>query len=242
MGQDQPTILLVEDDALLADLVSEYLIKNGMQVDIEPRGDNAVGRILDVQPDVVVLDLMLPGLDGLEVCRQVRPAFPGGILMLTARGEDIDEVVGLEVGADDYLKKPVKPRVLLARLHALLRRLNTLGAATAPASSSPPADGSRVSVGGLDIDQRSRAASMNGAPLNLTTAEFDLLFYLASHAGETLTREQIYQDVRGIAYDGLDRSIDLRVARIRKKLGDDAKQPELLKSVRGVGYLLAVHG
>lgn len=234
--RDAPRVLLVEDDARLAALVQEYLEREGFAVTLEARGDRAAERIPRERPDVVILDLMLPGLDGLAVCRAVRPAFPGAILMLTARGEEVDEIVGLEVGADDYLAKPVRPRLLLARLHALLRRR----AAPSPeAAPTVPEDGA-LRVGALEVWPARREARYQGAPLDLTTAEFDLLALLAGRAGEVVSREELYLALRGIPYDGLDRSMDLRVARIRRKLGDDARQPAIIKSVRGAGYLLAV--
>jgi two-component system response regulator RstA len=223
----QPTILLVEDDAKLSRLIQEYLQENGYKVDIQSDGNGAPERIRSEKPDLVILDIMLPGLDGLTICKTVRPDFPGPILMLTARGEEIDEVIGLDCGADDYLAKPVSPRRLLARINALLRR----------AQEPEP---SRIQLGSLVIDSRNRVASMNQAPLELTSAEFDLLWYLARQAGQVVERERIYRDLRGIEYDGLDRSIDLRITRLRKKLGDDGKQPRMIKSVRGVGYLMAV--
>ena len=230
-----PRILLVEDDPKLASLVQEYLQQSGLQVEVEPRGDRAPARILgDPRPDLVILDLMLPGLDGLSVCKAVRPEFRGAILMLTAKGDEVDEVVGLELGADDYLAKPVSPRLLLARVNTLLRR-------AAPPPSSPSAgeeSPEQVEVGPLSEDRARRVATLDGQSLDLTTAEFDLLWYLCRRAGEVLSRERIYSELRGIEYDGLDRSIDLRVARLRRKLGDDGKQPRLIKSIRGTGYLL----
>jgi two-component system response regulator RstA len=225
-------ILIVEDDLKLAELVREFLEGAGYQATVENRGDHAAERIPREQPDLVILDLMLPGLDGLEVCRRVRPAYAGVILMLTARGEEVDEVVGLEVGADDYMAKPVRPRLLLARVGSLLRRHREPAARTEPTT--------RIELGTLVVDASSRSVRIDGRLLELTTAEFDLLWLLATHAGQVLTREQIYGNLRGISYDGLDRSIDLRIARLRRKLGDDSKQPQHIKSVRGVGYLLAV--
>ena len=230
-------VLLVEDDVKLAALVREFLEASGFDVGVEPRGDRAPDRILSEQPDLVILDLMLPGLDGLAICRRVRPRFEGAILMLTARGEETDEIVGLELGADDYLAKPVRPRRLLARVNTLLRRVDRL--------SSPPSEpdnigARRLTVGRLVVDAGNRQAAMDGEHVTLTTAEFDLLWLLASHAGEVLSRDHIYRELRGMEYDGLDRSMDLRVARLRKKLGDDGKQPQLIKSVRGAGYLLVV--
>ncbi len=234
MSDPTPRILVVEDDARLAELVREYLEGAGYEARVETRGDRAVTRIPEEQPDLVVLDLMLPGLDGLEVLRRVRGRYHGSVLILTARGEEIDEVVGLELGADDYMAKPVRPRLLLARVGNLLRRHRERGERGAP---EPPG---RLELGSLVIDPAARTVAVAGRPVELTTAEFDLLWLLATHAGQVLTREQIYGDLRGIAYDGLDRSIDLRVARLRKKLGDDGKQPQHIKSVRGVGYLFAV--
>jgi DNA-binding response OmpR family regulator len=226
-------ILLVEDDARLARLVKEYLeASDALSVSIEGRGDRAVERILAEQPDLVILDVMLPGLDGLSVCKQVRGRFTGPILMLTALGDEVDEVVGLEIGADDYVAKPASPRKVLARVRSLLRRVP---AATEVAVGPDPV----VTVGELVVDPGRRTASVAGRELDLTTAEFDLLWLLARHAGETLEREAIYRELRGIEWDGQDRSIDLRVLRLRKKLGDDAAHPRFIKSVRGVGYLLA---
>lgn len=220
-------VLVVEDDSKLARLVAEFLTANGFQVTVEERGDRAVERIRSEAPDAVVLDLMLPGKDGLSVCREVRQGYRGAILMLTARGDDLDEIVGLEVGADDYMAKPVRPRVLLARLKSLLRR------------TSAPAEGERrVVLGALVLDASNRTAIWRGQPLDLTTAEFELLWYLGNHAGEVIERDQLYVDVRGMPWDGVDRSIDLRVSRLRKKLGDTEKPPQILKSVRGTGYLL----
>ncbi len=228
------TILLVEDDARLAQLVKDYLeASDAFAVSIEGRGDRAVDRIVAEQPDLVILDVMLPGVDGLTVCKRVRDRYAGPILMLTALGDEVDEVVGLELGADDYVAKPASPRKVLARVRTLLRRAApSAGAATA--GPNPV-----ITVGELVVDPGRRAASLAGRELELTTAEFDLLHLLAQRVGETLEREAIYRQLRGIEWDGLDRSIDLRVLRLRKKLGDDAAHPRFIKSVRGVGYLLA---
>ncbi|MCC6157083.1 MAG: response regulator [Deltaproteobacteria bacterium] len=230
-----PRILLVEDDARLADVVAEYLRSHGMEVAIEARGDRAVTRIVDECPDLVILDIMLPGLDGFTVCRRVRPEFAGPILMMTARGDEVDEIVGLEIGADDYLAKPVQPRRLLTRILTLLRRATRADGPWPP----PRDDHPRIVLGDLVVDPRCRSAHLAGREVDLTTAEFDLLHLLASHAGDVVSRDRIYTVLRGIDYDGLDRSADLRVARLRKKLGDDARQPALIKSVRGAGYLMA---
>ncbi|HRE87806.1 MAG TPA: response regulator transcription factor [Myxococcota bacterium] len=235
MLEARAKILLVEDDTRLGELTRDYLAMNGYAVDIEGRGDVAVGRILGGEYDLVILDLMLPGLDGLEVCRRVREGYPGAILMLTARAEEVDEIVGLEVGADDYLPKPVRPRLLLAHVDALLRRGEGRAARARGTVDTPNV----LRVGPLSIDRGARTVSLDGVAVEVTTAEFDLLWTLASRAGEVVTREDLYASLRGIAYDGLDRSIDLRVARLRRKLGDEGKQPRLLKSIRGAGYLLS---
>lgn len=221
-------LLLVEDDPKLAALVQEYLQKNGLRVDIETRGDRAAERILREQPDLVLLDIMLPGADGFTICRTVRPAFDGPIVMLTARDEDLDELLGLELGADDYISKPVQPRLLLARIRAVMRRYGST-----PVTQSA----GRLTCGDLEIDNSSREAKLKGVKLSLTTAEFDLLWLLASSAGQVLSRDDILRNVRGIGYDGTDRSIDLRISRLRRKLGDDSGEPQRIKTVRGAGYL-----
>ena len=224
-------VLLVEDDARLASMVADYLSPHGFDVAVEGRGDSAVARILNENPDAVILDVNLPGLDGLAVCQAVRVAYRGAILMLTARGEEVDEVLGLELGADDYMAKPVRPRALLARLRTHLRRVTP----TEEEASSEP-----IQVGTLVVDSARRSVEVDGDTLDLTTAEFDLLRLLAEHAGQTLDRNEIYQRIHGMKYDGQDRSIDLRISRLRKKLGDDPAKPRRIKSVRGVGYMLSM--
>ncbi|MDR2837294.1 MAG: winged helix-turn-helix domain-containing protein [Azonexus sp.] len=226
-------ILLVEDDARLAELTAEYLAKNDFEVAIEPRGDSAEARILAEQPDLVILDVMLPGKDGFEVCRSVRPQYRGVILMLTARDEDFDQILGLEMGADDYIAKPVQPRVLLARIKALLRRL--------PAADDHSGDAESLAFGQFRISQATRTASLGDTGIDLTTAEFDLLWLLASHAGNVLSRDDLLQELRGIGFDGLDRSIDARISRLRRKLNDDPENPTRIKTVRGKGYLFSKH-
>ncbi len=225
-------LLLVEDDRELASMVAEFLSTYGFEVIIEGNGTRAAQRIVAENYDVVVLDIGLPGTDGISICREVRSQFDGPILMLTARGDEIDEVVALEVGADDYMAKPVRPRALLARLRVHLRR----------SESQPPVSGAettRIEVDDMTIDSSSRIVQISGTPIELTTAEFDLLWLLARNAGSVIGRDQLYQELHGVRYDGLDRSIDLRVSRLRKKLDDDPVQPRRIKSIRGVGYLLA---
>ncbi|MFT4627574.1 MAG: two-component system response regulator RstA [Myxococcota bacterium] len=218
-------ILLVDDDMRLTALVADYLRREGLEVGVVNDGRLAVERILAERPDVVVLDLMLPGEDGLSICRRVREEFGGAILMLTARSDDVDQVVGLELGADDYVVKPVSPRLLLARIRAMLRR------------GRPEVDRGRLEVGGLVVNQRTRTARVGEAVMTLTTGEFDLLWCLARHAGRPLSREALLKELRGIRYDGLDRSIDVRVSQLRRKLRTFPGAPEV-KTVRGVGYQL----
>lgn len=221
-------VLLVEDDARLAALVQEYLEQHGFAVMIETRGDRAAARILGERPELVVLDLMLPGCDGFEICRTVRTRFSGPILILTARGEDIDHVMGLEIGADDYVTKPVQPRVLLARIRALLRR-------GAPQQVSSEARD--LTFGKLVIRASAREVVFNGNLIELTSNEFEILWLLACHASEVLGRDAILTALRRIDYDGVDRSVDLRISRLRKKLNDDPAQPTRIKTIRGKGYL-----
>ncbi len=223
-------ILIVEDDERLAELTRDYQQANGLDVAIENDGARAVARILDEQPDLVVLDLMPPGEDGVSICRRVRNDYAGPILMLTARTDDLDEVLGLEMGADDYVAKPVRPRVLLARVRALLRRVQPL-----PLDEAD--DSSRLQFGNLVVDASMREAWLDEQAIDLTSAEFDLLWLLCSNAGRVLSREEIFAQLRGIEYDGQDRSIDVRVSRIRPKIGDDPMHPRLIKTVRSKGYL-----
>ncbi|MFB9884859.1 response regulator [Balneatrix alpica] len=231
-------VLIVEDDERLATLTKEYLENNGLRVTLESNGAKAIELIKKHSPDLVVLDLMLPGEDGLSVCRQVRPFFKNPILMLTARNDDLDQVLGLEMGADDYVTKPVRPRVLLARIKALLRRVQVVKEVVAQASAPiTVTESTRFEFGDLALDSGKREAWLNGESVDLTSAEFDLLWLLASNAGRVLTREEIFSSLRGIAYDGQDRSIDVRISRIRPKIGDDPIHPRRIKTVRSRGYL-----
>lgn len=231
--ENMPRILIVEDDERLAMLTQDYLRKNGLDVAIETDGTRAIRRIIAEQPDLVVLDVMLPGSDGLTVCREVRAQYQQPILMLTARTDDMDQVLGLEMGADDYVAKPVQPRVLLARIRALLRRSDT-----APVESSPQ----RLEFGDLVIDNGGRSVTLNDELVDFTSAEYDLLWLLASNAGRILSREDIFERLRGIEYDGQDRSIDVRISRIRPKIGDDPENPKRIKTVRSKGYLFVKEG
>lgn len=231
-AQEQDHVLIIEDDERLAELTRDYLEANGFQVTVEADGARGVERILSLQPDLVILDLMLPGEDGLSICRRVRSDYAGPIMMLTARTDDMDQVLGLEMGADDYVPKPVQPRVLLARMRALLRR----------AEPGAAGEEARLTFSDLVIDNATREAWLDGERIDLTSAEFDLLWLLASNAGRVLTREEIFDRLRGIRYDGQDRSIDVRVSRIRPKIGDDPNQPHRIKTVRSKGYLFVRDG
>ncbi len=223
------TILIVEDDVRLAQLTCEYLQAQGFTVLLESDGIAAVPRILNEQPDLVVLDLMLPGQDGFSICRDVRIGYKGPILMLTARTDDADQVQGLEQGADDYVCKPARPAVLLARIKALLRRADSIDTKEV----APDV----LSFGQLIIDNARRRAFLSDKAIDLTGAEFDLLWLLAANAGTPLSRERIFSELRGIEYDGVDRSIDVRISRIRPRIGDDGEQPQVIKTIRNKGYL-----
>ena len=224
-------IFLVEDDRRLAGLIAEYLEQQGYRVAQEIRGDRAPGRILAAPPDLVILDLMLPGLDGHGVCREIRPRYKGPIMMLTASDEDLDQVLGLELGADDYVVKPVQPRVLLARVRALLRRYASSG------DRGAEAEAGELSFQRLRLSLSAREVYLDGMPVALTASELELLWLLATHAGEVLSREAILSRLRGIDYDGIDRSVDIAVSRVRRKLERDPANPVGIKTVRGRGYL-----
>ncbi len=226
---DHAKLLIVEDDDQLADLLLEYLGPHGFDLSRVATGDAGVSQILERHPDLVILDLMLPGMNGLDVCRRVRDAYRGAILMLTASQSEVDHVAGLELGADDYVIKPIEPRVLLARIRTQIRRLQ--GGRTS-------ADG-MLSVGPLEVDVASRDVSVQGEAVALTTMEFDVLLMLANHAGSVVGRDDLYTKVLGIEYDGMDRGMDVHVSRIRRKLQKAGFDPRRLKSVRGAGYLLA---
>ncbi len=227
-------ILLVDDDPRLAEMVSEYLGAAGYRVTIAADGRAGLERLSRAPFDVMVLDLMLPDMDGLEVCRQVRASAAGAaeipILMLTARGDAMDRVVGLELGADDYLPKPFEPRELLARLRALLRRRRSGG-------SNSAADVLRF--GRLEIDRGAREARLDGEARPLTAYQFALLEALAGHAGRVLSREAIMDLVKGELLEAYDRSIDVHVSRIRQAIEDDPKKPRRIITVRGAGYVFA---
>ncbi len=226
-----PRILLVEDDTRTAELVAAFLRQEAFEVDVIGDGSVAIAHIQAESPDLVVLDWMLPGADGLTVCRQVRDRFDGPILMLTARTDEVDQIVGLEVGVDDYMMKPVRPRLLLARIRALLRR-----ARPAAADEGEP---DRIVNGWLVVDRSKREVRVSDLVVDLTTAEFDLLWLLARRAGSPVDRDALFTELRGITYDGFDRSMDMRVSQLRKRLSDaDPEGRDPIRTVRGVGYQL----
>jgi DNA-binding response OmpR family regulator len=224
-------ILLVEDDARLAEMVRAYLEKAGLEVGVSATGREGLKRARGDGFDAMVLDLMLPDQDGLEVCRALRAESDLPILMLTARGDDEDRIVGLELGADDYLAKPFNPRELLARLKAILRRRPGGGASD---RRRPP-----LRFGRLEIDKDARVARVAGAERALTSYQFDLLCALADAAGRVMSRERLMEKVRGDALEAFDRSIDVHVARIRAAIEDDPKRPRRILTVRGAGYVFA---
>lgn len=223
-------LMLVEDDAELASVVHDYLTEHGYDVSVERRGDRVAVRILQEKPDAIILDVNLPELDGFSVCRQIRDSYPGAIIMLTARSRDIDEVLGLELGADDYLAKPVRPTVLLARLRSHLKK-----------SPTKVTGEEVIEVGSLRLYAMRRVVELSGEQEQLKPAEFELLLILARSPGQIITRPVLFEQINpGESYDYADRSIDVRVSRLRKKLGDDPHQPKLIVSIRGHGYVLVV--
>jgi two-component system phosphate regulon response regulator OmpR len=222
-----PNILLVEDDRRLAEMVSEYLGEAGFSVAVAADGRTGLARLAAEAYDALVLDLMLPDLDGLEVCRQLRTFSDVPVLMLTARGDAMDRVVGLEIGADDYLPKPFEPRELLARLRAILRRWDRTRSSNV------------LRFGRLEIDRDARAVRVDGAERALTGHQFALLVALAERAGRVLSRDTLMDLVRGEELEAFDRSIDVHVSRLRAAIEDDPKRPRRLLTVRGAGYVFA---
>jgi two-component system phosphate regulon response regulator OmpR len=222
-----PNILLVEDDRRLAEMVSEYLGEAGFSVSVAGDGRTGLARLAAEPCDALVLDLMLPDMDGLEVCRQLRAFSDVPVLMLTARGDAMDRVVGLEIGADDYLPKPFEPRELLARLRAILRRWDRTRSSSV------------LRFGRLEIDRDARGVRVDGAERSLTGHQFALLVALAERAGRVLSRDTLMDLVKGEEIEAFDRSIDVHVSRIRAAIEDDPKRPRRLLTVRGAGYVFA---
>jgi DNA-binding response OmpR family regulator len=223
-------LLLIEDDVRLAQLVKDYLTQENFSITVEHRGDSALENFDPSAVDIVILDLMLPGMDGLKVCSGLRRVYQGPILILTAKSSDIDHVMGLELGADDFVHKPIEPPVLLARLRALLRRSQQ-----SPANEQ--AQGDNLVFGTLSINVRAHEVKLGNEVIDFTTQEFELLHFLARNTGKVLSRDDIFNNIRGIEYDGLDRTVDVRISRLRKKLHDNPSQPQRIKTVWGKGYL-----
>lgn len=221
-------ILLAEDDLRLAQLVKDYLESTEeFAVTIEANGGKVARQLEDVCPDLLILDIMLPNKDGLSICREARLNYRGPILILTARNADADQILGLECGADDYVIKPAEPRILLARIRALLRRCS-------PDVCDEP---EWLQFGELAVNSHSRTVQLAGSPVAISSHEFDLLLILARQAGQVMSREFLFSAIYGRPYDGLDRTIDVRVSQLRKKLGDSADNPFRIKTVWGRGYL-----
>ncbi len=220
-------LLVIDDDPKLGGLLREYLGARGYQVELAGDGPRGLERHAQGDVDLVILDVMMPGMDGLEVLRQLRAAGRTPVVMLTARGDDVDRIIGLELGADDYLPKPFNPRELLARISAVLRR-------GAPA----PAQVQALSANGIRLDPERREVEVDGQPVDLTTTEFELLRALLAAAGRIIPRERLMELARGQEWAAFDRSVDVHISHLRRKLGDDPKAPRRIKTIRGVGYLV----
>lgn len=218
-------LLVVEDDTRIAKLLVQFLASEGFLVECVDNGEDAVIIITQSPPDLVILDLMLPRMDGVEVCNKVRPTFNKSILMLTAHEDEIQEVIAPNAGVDDYLTKPIRPHILLARVNALLRRQQKIPQAL-------------VRVNDLEIDRRKRSVTRRGELIPLLDSEFEMLWFFACHAAETVNRSDLFSILRGRNYDGLDRSIDMRISKLRKKLSENSKGKEYIRTIRQQGYLL----
>lgn len=231
-------IVFVEDDPEVGELIAAWLSRHGLEVIVEPRGDRAEEVIAHEQPDLVMLDIMLPGKDGMTLCRDLRAGWPGPIVLLTSLDSDMNHILALEMGANDYILKTTPPAVLLARLRLHLRQASV---AThdeiAPVVSSQKA----LRFGALTIDPLNRQVTLGNEIIALSTADYDLLWELATHAGQILNRDALLKTLRGVSYDGMDRSIDVAISRLRKKLHDSATEPYRIKTIRNKGYLFAPH-
>ena len=233
---DPLRVLVVDDEVALATVVASYLQREGFAVDLAHDGPGAVAAAREQPPDLVVLDVMLPGFDGIEVCRQLRAFTDAYVIMLTARDEEVDKIVGLSVGADDYLVKPFSPRELIARVRAMLRRPRAVagGAGALPAEEQEP-----FRLGGLVVDPVARLVSVDGDPVELTRTEFDLLAAMAARPRAAFTRRQLIDAVWGPDWYGDEHVVDVHVGHLRRKLGDDPADPAYVRTVRGIGYGMA---
>ncbi|WP_224552582.1 two-component system response regulator RstA [Pectobacterium versatile] len=233
-------IVFIEDDTEVGKLIAAYLGKHDINVQVEARGDRALAFIEQQQPDLVLLDIMLPGKDGMTICRELRPQYSGPIVLLTSLDSDMNHILALEMGADDYILKTTPPAVLLARLRLHLRQY-----ATAPQAVTENAAPAALQVhkslhfGLLCIDPVNREVTLGQEHIVLSTADFDLLWQLATHAGHIMDRDALLKNLRGVTYDGMDRSIDVAISRLRKKLYDNPLEPFRIKTVRNKGYLFA---
>ncbi|HEY6331413.1 MAG TPA: response regulator transcription factor [Blastocatellia bacterium] len=224
-------ILVIDDDLELCELLSKYLQREGFEVKIVHDGNQGVERALAEPHALIVLDVMLPGINGFEVLRRIRSDSRIPILMLTARGDDVDRIVGLEMGADDYLPKPFNPRELVARIRAILRR------STEDAGKQVPEEPDLISISDIELDKSTRVVRRAGEPVTLTVVEFDLLEILMKSAGRIVTREELVRTVLGREFSPYDRSIDTHLSNLRKKLGGSPDAPERIKTIRGIGYI-----
>lgn len=221
-------ILVVDDEVAMANVVSSYLQREGFEVSLAHNGPDAVALAEQVDPAVIVLDIMLPGFDGLEVCRRVRTFSDAYIVMLTARDEEVDKIVGLSMGADDYLVKPFSPRELVARVHAMLRRPRVPREAAS--------EDAVVRVGGLELDTHARKVLVDGSEIELTRTEFDLIAAMAARPRMAFSRRQLIDEVWGPGWYGDEHVVDVHIGHLRTKLGDPAAEPRFIRTVRGVGY------
>lgn len=233
MHENSEVILIIEDDLKLARLISTFLLKYGYRIERADNGRDGLALVEKLRPALIILDLMMPVMDGLSVCRKLQNRPDGKILVLTASADDMDHVAALEIGADDFVKKPIHPRVLLARVRSLLRRELSAGNEI----SNQKSNITQLQFGDLEIHLGRRSVTLAGSAVTLTEAEFQLLWLLASHSEQILSRNDICQKTRGIDYDGLDRSIDNRIVSLRRKLGDDSGLARHIITVRGKGYL-----
>ncbi|MEX3019613.1 two-component system response regulator RstA [Kluyvera sp. STS39-E] len=233
-------IVYVEDDPEVGALIAAYLGKHDMDVIVEPRGDNAEATIAREKPDLVLLDIMLPGKDGMTLCRDLRGQWQGPIVLLTSLDSDMNHILSLEMGANDYILKTTPPAVLLARLRLHLRQ-NTATSGNIPAATSTLTPHKAQRFGTLFIDPVNRQVLLSGENIALSTADFELLWELATHAGQIMDRDALLKNLRGVTYDGMDRSVDVAISRLRKKLQDSATEPYRIKTVRNKGYLFAPH-
>lgn len=233
-------IVFVEDDPDVGSLIAAYLSRHDIEVIVEPRGDRAEATIAAVSPDLVMLDIMLPGKDGMTLCRDLRAgkSWTGPLVLLTSLDSDMNHILALEMGASDYILKTTPPAVLLARLRLHLRQAGSSNTDTVAAQIQVQKP---LCFGTLSVDPINRQVTLGGDSILLSTADFDLLWELATHAGTILNRDALLQSLRGVAYDGLDRSIDVAISRLRRKLLDSATEPYRIKTIRNKGYLFAPH-